>query len=316
VPGHVGDGWDEKQPWAVAQNRQRHLLQLGFVDGLIGEIVQQLKRAVLYERALVVVTSDRGVSYRPGEPEHRMTDLTAPDIARVPLVIKPPARLGISRQISDDNAEIVDILPTIAGVIGVSVPGAIDGSSLLDASRSDRPVKRFFTDGSEGSREFRPSGPSMSSALRRKFALFGDDRHNTHWAPMAPRYDRLIGQPVSELSVADGGGAVTLAHPAAFDDVDPAATAIVFDVGGQFAVPHPGEFVVVAVNGVVEAVTQTWESEPRGWVATPRFDAWKRGRNVVDVFVVSRDDDGDVVLRRATIGTPTPAIIPGPVPAH
>ena len=34
--------------------------------------------------------------------------------------------------------------------------------------------------------------------------------------------------------------------------------------------------MAVGVNGVVRAVTRTWESEPDRWLATPPLDAWKR----------------------------------------
>ena len=101
-------------------------------------------------------------------------------------------------------------------------------------------------------------------------------------------------------------GQSKILHAWDYDDVDPEDAVAVFDVSGRFGSPRPETFVAVAVNGTVEAVTRTWESNARGWLATPRPDAWKRGRNTIDVFVVDGDDQG-VLLRRTSVGQVRPA---------
>ena len=58
-------GWSSAEVWtdnqaAVDQYWQRHLLQLGFADRVLGELVARLKAAGLYDRSLVVVTADEG----------------------------------------------------------------------------------------------------------------------------------------------------------------------------------------------------------------------------------------------------------------
>jgi hypothetical protein len=40
LPGIASGGWDTKQPWAVAQQHQRHLLHVRFVDTLVGQLVR------------------------------------------------------------------------------------------------------------------------------------------------------------------------------------------------------------------------------------------------------------------------------------
>ncbi len=55
----------------VRQSWQRHLLQTGAVDTLLGEMVAQMKRTDLWDRALVVVMSDHGVSFRVGATDRR-----------------------------------------------------------------------------------------------------------------------------------------------------------------------------------------------------------------------------------------------------
>src|SRR5262249_11878254 len=49
--------WSEDE-WPVVQVYQRHLLQVRYVDRLVGEMVQRLKHEGLWDRSLVIVTAD------------------------------------------------------------------------------------------------------------------------------------------------------------------------------------------------------------------------------------------------------------------
>jgi len=46
--------------------------------------------------------------------------------------------------VSDANIEIIDILPTIAHLMDLPLPGRLDGVSALDASQAPRPLKRLM----------------------------------------------------------------------------------------------------------------------------------------------------------------------------
>ena len=59
MPGRQRELWPHDD-WAVAQGHQRQLLQLGFVDAVIGRVVARLKAAGMYDRSLVIVLSDHG----------------------------------------------------------------------------------------------------------------------------------------------------------------------------------------------------------------------------------------------------------------
>ena len=305
-PGKGEGGWRRDQSWAVAQHYQKQLLQTGFVDGLVGELVQRLKDADLYDRSLIVITSDHGVSFVPGTSQRAFSTRSAAEIMRIPLIVKVPRGMPIARRISDVNAESIDVLPTIADVLGLRLSGQIDGSSLLNPARYERPTKTMYSGASGRPWSIRASGPDLRAALRRKLDLFGDGSANVHRAPRLAPFDLLVGRPLTDLRVVDGGGPVELTYAWAFDDVDPDAEAIPFDVSGRFASPRPGAIVGVAINGVLAAVTRTWESNPRGWLATPPVDVWKPGRNVVEVFVVESDRE-NVLFRRTTFGGVRPA---------
>ena len=81
-----------KERWATVQAYQRHLLQVGYTDHLLGRLVSRLKREGIYDRALIVVTADHGAAYRVGEERRRLTASNVADIAAVPLLIKAPGQ--------------------------------------------------------------------------------------------------------------------------------------------------------------------------------------------------------------------------------
>jgi membrane-anchored protein YejM (alkaline phosphatase superfamily) len=129
---HSGD-WANDE-WAVAQIYQRHLLQVRYVDRLVGDLVQRLKQEGLWDRALIVVTADHGVSFRAGSPFKEPDDKNVADIMSVPLFIKLPGQHGGS--ISDLNVQSIDVLPTIPHVI--SPTSAQSTSSSGTSSRTNR----------------------------------------------------------------------------------------------------------------------------------------------------------------------------------
>ena len=161
----------------------RHLLQVGFADSLLGQLINRLKRKGLYDSSMIIVSADHGVSFWPEEhvrdPE-KAGDLQ--DIMGVPLLIKVPnQRQG---EISDRNVETIDVLPTIADVQGMPLPWPVDGQSVF---RDDRPRQKKFLSGRNGYRRTVPARFSVvSPGVQHRLALFGA---RTDWSELhrAPR---------------------------------------------------------------------------------------------------------------------------------
>ena len=124
---------------AVLHNQQRYLLQLGFVDHLVGKLIDRLKAAHLYESSLIVLVSDHGVSFQPGVSRRKPTETSLVDILPILLMIKAPHQQ--EGAISDRSVESIDVLPTIADVLGISTPWPMDGQSALDTSIPEREHK-------------------------------------------------------------------------------------------------------------------------------------------------------------------------------
>lgn len=109
---------------------QRHLLQVGFADRLLGRLLRKLKAHDLYDPSLIVVASDHGVSFRPGGSRRAMTDANFKNILNVPLLIKEPHQE--QGRVSDRPTRTTDILPSIAGLLGVPAPWSTDGIPVAE----------------------------------------------------------------------------------------------------------------------------------------------------------------------------------------
>ena len=109
--------------------RSDYLQQIEFVDGELGKFLDQLKQAGIYDSALIIVTSDHGVSWKPEAPGRTLTKANADMIFPVPLFIKLPGQT-VGR-ISSQDAQLIDLVPTIAAVAGVKVPWQVAGHDLF-----------------------------------------------------------------------------------------------------------------------------------------------------------------------------------------
>ena len=141
--GHLYDGpaiqgrrffHEQSQAFADVVH-QRHLLQVGFVDSLIGRLLGRLRELGIYDESMIIITSDHGASFRAGADFRNIGDDNYSDILLVPLFVKLPGQTeGI---VSDRNVETIDIVPAIADVLSIEMPYEVDGRSLIDFEASD-----------------------------------------------------------------------------------------------------------------------------------------------------------------------------------
>ncbi|MDQ4082351.1 MAG: sulfatase-like hydrolase/transferase, partial [Actinomycetota bacterium] len=204
APARRGELWLDD--WLALQAYQRHLLQLGFTDRLLGQLLRRLERVRLFDRALVVVTSDHGVSFRGGDKRRAPTRTNVHDLAFVPLFVKlPNQRKG---RVVERHVRIVDILPTLADALDVELPWRVDGRSAF--SRSPRPatvrVGRIRGD-------LEAMLARRDEALRRLVALFGSGSWDVFG--VGP-YRPLVGRAVASFTLGGEADArVTLDETAA-----------------------------------------------------------------------------------------------------
>jgi hypothetical protein len=294
LPGLLEGGRDRWQsdPWAVTQGYRRYLLQIASVDTLVGQLVKRLKDTGIYDRALLVVTADHGASFRPGRPFRRVTPETAAEILPVPLLIKRPHQRGAVT--SDRNVETVDILPTIADIIGVHVPWQLDGVSAAGTA-APKAHKTVYYDNARRVRTFPPTlMEGMRIVVDHKARLFGT-HGNAYRIPRNSPQRALIGRAVDDLTVADAVDDIELAVDlhGDFSHVEPGSRFLPAHIAGRARWLNERDepaVIAAAVNGVIVGTTRTYSFEDRGsantWSLLMPADAFRRGDNDVDLFVV------------------------------
>jgi hypothetical protein len=287
----VNEGWTGDPELAI-QAQQRHLLQVGYTDLALGRILDKLHETGLYDRSLVVVVADHGVSFRPHGERRRVDEGNMEEIAFVPLFVKPPGQTDGA--IVDDHARTTDILPTIADILGVDVPWATDGRSLL-ARGGDGPDVRVGTSSGDvvvGDDE--ELVERRAQVLAHQIDLFGEGDDEPGLFGIGPRPD-LLGRPLDGLAGAVSGGPTFESYGES--DYDPVAPFAPVRVYGRIEGAPAGQEIAVAVNGRVVAVTRSFEHDGDTLVSavTPE-DAYRAGANSVRVFVVQGSGD-DTVLQ-------------------
>ena len=290
-PGLVNEGWTGDPELAI-QAQQRHLLQVGYTDLALGRILDKLQETGLYDRSLVVVVADHGVSFRPHGERRRVEEGNMEEIAFVPLFVKPPGRTD--GEIVDEHARTTDIVPTIADILGVEVPWETDGRSLLTEGGDGPDVRVGTSSGEVVVGDDEELVERRAQVLAHQIDLFGEGDDAPGLFGIGPRPD-LLGRPLDGLAGAVSGGPTFESYGES--DYDPVAPFAPVRVYGRINGTPAGQDIAVAVNGRVVAVTRSFEHDGDTLVSavTPE-DAYRAGANSVRVFVVQGSGD-DTVLR-------------------
>jgi len=123
VPGH---------PAADGSDRAKYAANLEYVDEHLGALFAGLKARGLWERTVIVVTSDHGDEF--GEHGHRFHGGTLyEEMIHVPLLIRVP---GLPARVSDVPIAHLDVAPTLFDLLGVTTPNRFVGRSRADELRT------------------------------------------------------------------------------------------------------------------------------------------------------------------------------------
>jgi arylsulfatase A-like enzyme/tetratricopeptide (TPR) repeat protein len=118
------------EPFA-SQYPNRYDGEIASADRIVGEFLDQLKKQGIYDRAIIVLTSDHGEGFGDhGEEQHSI--LLYRELLQVPLVLKLPASQRAGTTVNAP-AQLADIAPTFLEILGIEGP-KMSGSSLLGLS--------------------------------------------------------------------------------------------------------------------------------------------------------------------------------------
>jgi hypothetical protein len=297
LPGYgAGYRWSNVA-WYVDHNYERYLLQLGYTDQVLGEAMAKLRSRDVWDRALVIVTADHGVSFQTGGHRRYVDARNIGDIAPIPLFVKFPGQR--QAQVDRLEARSIDIVPTIADVLGVDVPWRLDGKSLRDRAR--RPPSKVVVHGYRGdtvAAAWSTVESRQRETVRWKTRLFGFGTDSI----FAEGGDRgLIGREVADLPQWRAHAIRARVELPASVDFDPRSAIAPSRVTGTLQGLPAGlpPSLAIAVNGRVVAVTQVLrEGGSASFSAFVPDAAFRPGPNDLTVLAVRSDASGSLAVAR------------------
>jgi hypothetical protein len=214
----------------------------------------------------------------------------------VPLFVKTPEQPRGS--VTDAGVEVVDVLPTIADVLGVDLPWRVDGVSALGRGRPEDAPKAFFQSQvvafgvTPGERAEVDRDEGWAEVLRRSIpeALRGDGPLDGY--RVGPRPE-LVGREVDELVVGPSADVQAVVDDAdRYTDVDPRSATIPSLVTGHLEGAPEGSLVVLTTRGRVAAVVPTWRDgdQPQAFAAMLPESLLPSGDAELEVWLLGPGD--------------------------
>jgi len=236
--------------------QQRHLLQTGYADKLLGDIFTALKQRDMFDDALIVVMSDHGVSFRPGESLREASDGNFQDILSVLLMIKFP---GQKQPVTDlQAARTLDVLPTILDSLNSKDDKLVfDGRSLLQARATEPETLELQRDTGEIQQfRFNDFKDEFEQAVHNRKRVLSNGGFDAIYALNG---ENLVGKPVGQFSSHDMVDySLRLDNPQLYKSMDMTQNSIPTLIRANRSVQsdEPGKVMVaVSVNGIIRGVS-------------------------------------------------------------
>jgi len=283
IPGldYKRGGWNG-DAFLVAQGYQRHLLQVAFVDHLLGALVQRLEEKGIFDRSVIVITADHGANFWPNRKRRDVLPDFPMDIRNIPLFIKVPEQRQGS--IIDCYVKNIDILPSLAEILDIHLSWPVEGRVLFTREPSTGKIEPVSC---------QEAVPPLYTAkrlesLKYKYELFGEKGSQVDLFRLGP-YRNLVGRNVRELE----SGYQTEVHvqldkEAFFENLDLESSFIPALISGRLhnADSEDPYILAVAVNKRIAGIARTIKNDSGSrefFVVVPEA-VFVNGKNTIDVF--------------------------------
>jgi choline-sulfatase len=126
----------------VRASRRAYLSMISYVDTLLGQLMDELKRLDLHEDTIVVFSSDHGEMLGEHGMWYKRTYYE--ESLRVPLLVSWPQQFQPASR--DEIVSLVDLFPTLLDCAGSAeienLRGGLDGRTLLPLLRGDKTARK------------------------------------------------------------------------------------------------------------------------------------------------------------------------------
>jgi hypothetical protein len=283
----------------VKESYQRLLLQVQFLDRLIGQLITKLEQESLYDPSLLILVGDHGLGLTEHEEFRKVENNNYPEMLWVPLLIKYPNQKA--GKTVDWNVESVDILPTIAEVLQFSLPWKGDGYSLMQSEPS-RKVKKCFTTDEQAEKEFAVDLNQIQPSVDRKIEWFGEETSSNLFM-LAPA-GSVIGKPMVTNTSTAVTAEIEIHKSERFEDYDPDSGFVPALITGTIQssnLTREKRNLAIAVNGIFQATCRTRPLLREGvhsFRAMVPENAFVKGKNEIKVYL--QDASGRYVSIKST----------------
>jgi tetratricopeptide (TPR) repeat protein len=120
------DPYEAPAPFSQTYKDRPYDGEVAYADSVVAEFISFLKKAGLYQNAIVIAVGDHGEGLgEHGEETHGI--FLYDSTTRVPLIVKLPRT---KPQVVDAQVRTTDILPTVLDLLSIPAPAELSGASL------------------------------------------------------------------------------------------------------------------------------------------------------------------------------------------
>ena len=287
-------GWgNANEPVEVAY--QRYLQQVGYTDQVLGSIMNVLKENGIYDNSLLIITADHGVSIQPQRSRRSYDKGNQQEILKVPTFLKFPFQQKTG--ICHDLVSGIDILPTIALVLGIPLPWETCGKSLEPWITGDTNTLRSGKVAVFGLGEFSLRDIEGFPLLAWKDSVFGSGTPMTRLV-RRDRNHAFLGKSLQDLDIRSNELPFTaeVENIDQFNHIEPRSGYLPALIRGHITHASPqGKLpLTIALNGTIAATTSTtqWDDKMAFFTALFPEMSFQPGMNEVELFLIQENSTG------------------------
>jgi hypothetical protein len=267
----------------ISVSQDRMYVQTGFADNLLGQMRRKLESTGLWNKALVIVTADHGISFEGnGVPQRQADKRAMGEVANPPLFIKYPGQK--QGEVSRKHSMTLDIVPTIGKTLGVGDMYKTDGIPL-QGPVPNRPITITDPNGNL----YTSNVPTMVRQRDQAIAR-ADQRLGTGPFYTLGPAPQLIGQPVKP--VPPGTADALLDEPDLGKAYDPGDDLVPMFITGTWNgtvpnAPKKAPLFAIAINGKVEGTARPFNFDGQvHWGAIVSPASLHPGKNMIGIYQV------------------------------
>lgn len=191
IPPRVVDAVGEMEKCSETVKRrivQHYLASISLIDDNVGRLVQTLRDSGELDNTIIVFVADHG-EFLGNHDLLRKPSLHYDETLRVPVLIRLPDGLGAGRRVSG-LVELIDVMPTCLGLMGIEGHPGIQGRDWSEALRSGDEIGRedIYSDMFDLTAVFVRSGGPYGAAC----TLRSDEWKLTIYPDAGPQYGQLF----------------------------------------------------------------------------------------------------------------------------